>query len=108
MRTGWRALKVGFQAQVAVVGMNAFGPAVSAFLVEGPPPELQPRAVKKSAEGVGTGNPDHHRGRVGQRHESLFAGFGRAAATRELGFQFSEAEPQGAHLLISSFFERRL
>src|SRR6476620_4875098 len=44
--------------------MNAVCPAVSKFLLQGAPRKITPLLVNVSAQFVGSGNPNHYRGRV--------------------------------------------
>lgn len=57
--TGGKGLEVGFQTEIAVVGVNSFGPSVAAFLFKGAAAEFQPRLIKEGAHGVGTRHPCH-------------------------------------------------
>jgi hypothetical protein len=52
--------------------MDTGGPSVAKLLLHAVAREIQPTFIKKRAELVRSGNPDHDRGRIGQFPETLF------------------------------------
>src|SRR5262245_53597506 len=53
--------------------MNTLRPAVSHLLLQSPPRKFQPSFVEVIAKLVGSGHPDHYRGRVCHHTKAFFA-----------------------------------
>ena len=84
--------------------MHAGGPAVPQLLLHGAACKVQPRSIDKRAELVRTGDPDHHRSRVGHVAEALFA-------FPQLGFSllsFADVLPRADHVYSSAILEKYL
>jgi len=53
--------------------MYTLRPTIAQLAVKGPPGEIQPRLVEIGERSIWTGHPNHHRRRVGDQTETLFA-----------------------------------
>jgi hypothetical protein len=53
-----------------ILGVDAFGPAVSLLLLERPTGEIEPSLVEKGVKFVRARDPDHHGRGIGDRAES--------------------------------------
>src|SRR5262249_42839690 len=71
VRAGGEGAAAGVEAALAVVGVDAIGPAVAALLLGAAAGELQPRPVEEGAGPVGAGGPQQHGGGVGQQAEAV-------------------------------------
>src|SRR5581483_3714453 len=65
--------RVGLEAMLEILRMDAFGPAVAELRFQGTTGELEPSFVEKIAELVRTGHPDHHGRSVGGEAKAVFA-----------------------------------
>jgi hypothetical protein len=70
---GAEGLQIGLQAQIAVVRVQAFGPAVAGLLIQGPAAKFQPGPVEIGTQGIRAGHPDHDGGGIRQQTEARFA-----------------------------------
>src|SRR5262245_60753380 len=75
---------VDLETVLNIIGMHAVRPALSEFLLQGAPRELEPALVHERTELVGAGDPQQCGCAVGHGAEALFAFLQRAFAPHEI------------------------
>src|ERR1035441_9755804 len=92
-------LQIGFQAEIAIVGMEASRPPDAQFLWQGAAAEFQPGPVEEGAHGIRPRHPYHYRRGVQEFPEALLTARLFLPEVVQIGFRFSQFEAEKSHFI---------